>query len=173
MEEREKRDFYNANRKPTGETYYKGDPLPRDKYIFVVIVFIQNSEGKFLIQKRSVRKNGKFATTGGHPKSGEDSIQGILTETKEEMGLDLKKEDLQLYYSGISDEEMAIWDDYYIKMDIPDINKLELQESEVESVHWFTADEIHESMKNGTFFDNQYAEFKILEDWLKDKDKKL
>jgi len=68
---------------------------------------------------------------------------------------------------------MAIWDDYYIKMDIPDINKLELQESEVESVHWFTADEIHESMKNGTFFDNQYAEFKILEDWLKDKDKKL
>lgn len=46
-------------------------------------MFIQNSAGKFLIQKRSEEKNGKFATMGGHPKSGESSIEGILTEVEE------------------------------------------------------------------------------------------
>lgn len=59
-------------------------------YEIVVFVFIQNSEGKFLIQKRSKIKNGKYATTGGHPKSGEDSIQGIISEVKEKIGLELK-----------------------------------------------------------------------------------
>lgn len=101
----EKRDLYNEKRELTGETIYKREEIPEGKYITVVLVFIQNSEGKFLIQKRSKRKNGKFATTGGHPKSGEDSIQGIITEVKEEIGLDIKQEDLQLYFSGKSDEE--------------------------------------------------------------------
>ena len=100
MKEMEKRDLYDENRNLTGETIFKGEEIPEEKYIVVVLVFIQNSEGKFLIQKRSERKNGKYATTGGHPKSGEDSIQGIITEVKEEIGLDIKPEDLQLYYGG-------------------------------------------------------------------------
>ena len=54
------------------------------------MVFIQNSKGKFLRQKRSKIKNGKYATTGGHPKSGEDSIQGIISEVKEEYSIELK-----------------------------------------------------------------------------------
>ena len=66
----EKRDLYDEKRNLTGETILKGDKIPEGKYIVVVLVFIQNSEGKFLIQKRSERKNGKFATTDEHPKSG-------------------------------------------------------------------------------------------------------
>ena len=54
----------------------KGDKIPEGRYIIVVLVFIQNSDGKFLIQKRSEEKNGKFATAGGHPKSGESGILG-------------------------------------------------------------------------------------------------
>jgi 8-oxo-dGTP pyrophosphatase MutT (NUDIX family) len=162
----EKRDLYDENRVLTGETIYKGEEVPEGKYIIVVLVYIQNSEGKFLIQKRSERKNGLFATTGGHPKSGEDSIQGILTEVKEEIGVDLKPEELELYYSGRSESERVFWDDYYIKIDVPDISKLELQEEEVESLHWFTADEIHKLMEEGKFFKNHYEEFEILLDWL-------
>lgn len=162
----EKRDLYNENRELTGETIYKNEKIPNGKYIVVVIIFIQNSEGKFLIQKRSQRKNGKFATTGGHPKSGENSIQGIITEVKEEIGIDIKQEDLQLYFSGKSDEEKVFWDDYYLKMDIPNIEKLKLQEDEVESVHWFSIDEIKELMKQDKFFKNDYEEFELLLDWL-------
>lgn len=169
MEQLEKRDLYDKDRNLTGETIYKGEKIPEGKYINVVLVFIQNSEGKFLIQKRSKIKNGKFATTGGHPKSGENSIQGILTEVKEEIGLDLKPEDLQLYFGGRSDTEQVFWDDYYAKIDIPDINKLQLQEEEVESVHWFTKDEIMELRNKNKFFMNHFEEFEVLLNWIDKK----
>ena len=169
MSEIEKRDLYDENRNLTGETIYKGEEVPEGKYINVVLVFIQNSEGKFLIQKRSERKNGKYATTGGHPKSGETSIQGIITEVKEEIGLDINQQDLVLYYGGRSDSERVFWDDYYIKMDIPNIEELELQEEEVASVHWFSIDEIKKLNEEGKFFSNHYEEFEVLLDWLDGK----
>ena len=165
----EKRDLYDKNKNLTGETIYKGEETPEGKYIVVVLVFIQNSEGKFLIQKRSARKNGLYATTGGHPKSGEDSIQGIITEVKEEIGLDVKPEDLQLYFGGRSETVRVFWDDYYIKLDVDNIEKLKLQEEEVESLHWFSADEIHQLMKEEKFFKNHYEEFEILEEWLNNR----
>lgn len=170
----EKRDLYDENRNLTGKTIYKGEEIPEGSYINVVLVFIQNSEGKFLIQKRSERKNGLYATTGGHPKSGENSLQGIITEVKEEIGIDLNPEDVHLYYGGRSDEEKVFWDDYYVKMDIPDIDNLKLQEEEVASVHWFTADEIIDLMKNDLFFMNHFEEFEVLLDWIeKNKNFKL
>lgn len=162
----EKRDLFDKDRKLTGKTIYKGEEVPEGSYIVVVLVFIQNSDGKFLIQKRSARKNGKYATTGGHPKSGESSIEGIITEVKEEIGLDIKPEDLTLYFGGRSERERVFWDDYYAKIDVEDINSLKLQEDEVESVHWFSADEIKKSMKDDTFFKNHYEEFEELEKWL-------
>lgn len=162
----EKRDLYDENRKLTGETIYKGEEIPDGKYIIVVLVYIQNSEGKFLIQKRSEIKNGKFATTGGHPKSGGDSLQGIITEVKEEIGLDVKPDNLQLFFSERFDDEKVFGDAYYVKMDIENIENLKLQEEEVDSVHWFSADEIKEQMKQGKFFKNHYEEFEILLNWL-------
>ncbi len=168
----EQRDLYDKDRKPTGKTIYKGEEVPEGSYIVVVLIYIQNSEGKFLIQKRSARKNGLYATTGGHPKHGESSIEGIITEVKEEIGLDLNPDDLTLYYGGRSETTRVFWDNYYIKMDIDDISKLKLQEEEVESLHWFSADEIHNLMKDGKFFKNHYEEFEVLVDWFKRKSNK-
>lgn len=165
----EKRDLYDENKKLTGETIYKGEQIPEGRYIVVVLVFIQNSKGKFLIQKRSEIKNGKYATTGGHCKTGESSIQGIITEVKEELGLDIKEDELQLYHGGKSKKQRVFWDDYYIKMDIPNIEKLKLQKEEVESVCWLTENEIEKLMKEDKFFKNHYEEFKILLEWLKFK----
>ena len=59
----EKRDLYDENRQLTGETIYKGEAIPEGRYIIVVLVFIQNSKGEFLIQKRSEIKNGKYANS--------------------------------------------------------------------------------------------------------------
>ena len=86
----EKRDLYDKNRKLIGKTITKNEVPPEGTYIQVVLIFIQNGEGKFLVQKRSKAKNGLFATTGGHPKSGETSKQGIIAEVKEEIGQDVK-----------------------------------------------------------------------------------
>ena len=167
MEGVEKRDLYDINRNLTGKTIFKDEPTPDNNYIVVVLVFIQNSEGNFLIQKRSKLKNGKYATTGGHPKSGENSVQGIISEIKEEIGLDINPKDLKLYYSGRSDLKKVFWDDYYIKMDIPNIQNLSLQKEEVESICWLSIDEINSLMNKDKFAKNHYEEFEILLNWLK------
>ena len=165
----EKRDLYDKNRNITGKTILKGEQIPKDRYIVVVLVFIQNSEGKFLIQKRSKAKNGKYATTGGHPKTGETSIEGILTEVEEEIGVKMNPKDLKLYFSGKSEDERVFWDDYYIKMDIQNLNDLKLQEAEVDSVEWLSENEIVNLMKQDKFFKNHYEEFEILLKWLNNK----
>lgn len=163
----EKRDLYDINRNKTGKTIVKGEEIPDGNYITVVLIFIQNYEGKFLIQKRSVQKNGKYATTGGHPKSGESSIDGIITEVKEEIGLTINEKNLQLFFSGRIDSKKVFWDDYYIKLDIPNIEDLTLQKEEVDSVYWLTIKEIKDLMNEDKFFKNHYEEFEHLLEWLK------
>ena len=110
----EKRDLYDINRRLTGKTIYKGEEIPEGSYITVVLVYIQNSEGKFLFQKRSKRKNGLWASTGGHPKSGETSLSGIITEIKEELGVEAKPQELKLMYSERDDVNRCFYDLYYL-----------------------------------------------------------
>lgn len=153
----EKRDLYDKNRNLIGETIYKGEAIPANRYIVVVLSFIQNSKGDFLIQKRSKRKNGKYACTGGHPKSGENSAQGIITEIEEEIGLTVEENELDLIYSGREDQEQVFFDIYYIKKDF-EIESLVLQEDEVESVHWFSLPEIKKLISDGLFFENHAEE---------------
>ena len=92
----EYRDLYNKDRNLTGKTISKGEPIPKGYYIKIVVCFMENSEGKFLMQKRSLQKDGLWATTGGHPKSGEDSLTGMHTEILEELDLDINPNELKL-----------------------------------------------------------------------------
>ncbi len=50
------RDFYDMNKNVTGKTFAKGEPIPADGYMLIVLAVIQNSRGEFLIQKRSASK---------------------------------------------------------------------------------------------------------------------
>ena len=74
---------------------------------------------------------------------------------------------MKLFFSGKSDTTKVFCDDYYIKMDVPAIENLKLQKSEVDSIYWFSADEIKKLMQEGTFFASHYDDFEILLDWLK------
>ena len=162
----EKRDLYNKDRELLGKIILKGEDIPVGEYIVVVLIFIQNSKGEFLIQKRSKIKNGTYATTGGHPKSGESSIQGIITEVKEEIGIELDKNKVQLFYSERDDKQRIFCDAYYTKMDIKNIEKLKLQLEEVEFVKWLTVDEINELIKKDKFFYQQIDKFEFLLNWI-------
>ena len=165
----ELRDLYDINHEPTGKTIHKGEPVPDGFYIIVVLIFIENSDGKFLIQRRSRQfKDGKLATTGGHVKTGQTSMEGILEEVREEIGLSLQPSDLTLYFAGREDSSHVFFDDYYAKIDIEDISKLELQDDEVDEVLWMTPDEIYAACENGEFLSNHVEEFTRLMEW-KDK----
>lgn len=144
----EKRDLYDANRNFIGKTIYKGEDIPEDLYILVVMIFMENSDGRFLIQKRSGSKGGKWATTGGHPKAGEDSMQGLLTEVKEELGLDLKNEDIKLLKTKVGNGKIC--DLYYVKMNI-DLRQIVCQKEEVSDVKLATLEEIKEMIKKKEF----------------------
>ena len=100
----ELRDLYDKDRKLTGEKIYKGQNIPQGRYYITVVIFIQNSKNEFLLQKRSKNKDGKWATTGGHPVSGQTSKEVIITEVKEELGIDIVPENIKLFKTYKNDE---------------------------------------------------------------------
>ncbi len=151
----EYRDLYNSDRILTGEKILKGEQIPENNYIMMVVIFIENDNHEFLIQKRTIVKGGKWATTGGHPKSGETSLQGIITEVKEELGIDIKNPILFKQASG----KDTFCDLYYLKQNI-NINKIFIQKEEVDDVKWASIEEINELMEKGVFNKGHYMMFK-------------
>jgi len=144
----EKRDLYTENKKLTGEFIHKGDIIPKNRYYLTVVVWIQNSKNEFLLQLTSPQKKHKWSTTGGHPKIGETSLQGIIAEIKEELGIEVDANSLQLFKTIKTEDDFV--DLYYLKADI-NINEIKVQEGELEKVKWSTKREIDELIKNRTF----------------------
>ena len=145
----EKRDLYDKNRNSLGIVINKDDDIPDGCYIMVVMIIMRNSNGEFLLQKRSELKGGKWAFTGGHPKSGESSIEGIISEVKEELGIDISSEKIQLMKSNVF--EKVIGDIYYVNMEF-DLEKIVLQKEEVSDVMLASYGEIIDMIKNEEFF---------------------
>ena len=162
----ERRDLYNENKELTGETIFKGDPVPKGRYYITVVVFIQNDDGKFLIQKRVKKKDGKWATTGGHPVSGESSKQGILTEIKEELGIDIQNDNIELFKTIKTEDDFV--DLYYLKENI-DIENVVVQQDEVESAKWASIDEIKDMIQNNIFSESHAEFFYMCLNYINDK----
>ena len=154
----EKRDLYDENKKLTGETILKGEPVPKGRYYITVVIFIQNESGEFLIQKRVMKKDGKWATTGGHPVSGESSKQGIITEIKEELGIDVESRNIQLFKTIKTEDDFV--ELYYLKENV-NINDVIVQQEEVEKVKWASIEEIKYMIQNNEFSES-HTEFFIM-----------
>lgn len=121
--------------------------LTGNKYFMVMLLFIQNGE-KFLLQKTSPQRNSEIATTGGHVSFGFNSLETVIKESKEELNLILNEEEL-IHIDTIVNKN-SYTEVYYTTKKI-DIDKLKLQEEEVESVGWYTIDEIKELIKEDKF----------------------
>lgn len=160
----EKRDLYDENKEKTGEIIEKGQPIPKGRYYITVVVWMQNSKGEFLIQKTVPEKYHMWSTTGGHPKSGENSLQGIVTEIKEELGLSVNQDDLVLFKTIKTDDDFV--DIYYLKCDY-DINDVIVQTDEVEQVKWATTEEIKKLIEEGNFLPPHVEFFQYCLDYLK------
>lgn len=149
-------DILDENGNKIGKTMQRGEPIPKGFYHLGADVWIINSEGKILIQKRSPRKKTSpnvWAMTGGSVIKGETSIETIQREALEELAVTLNKEDLKLvkqYKTG------TVWlDVYFIKQDI-DIDNIVMQEEEVCDVRWATYDEIEKIFQEGNFIENRW-----------------
>ena len=152
----ELRDLYDKYGNKTDKTYHKGEVIPFGFYPMVVMVVIRNSNGEFLMQKRVESKGGDWGVTGGHPKSGETPIEGIITEVKEELGLDFSKENFIEYDSGCDGKDC--YKMYFVTKDI-NINDITIQQEELSEVRWFTMDELKGMVNSGELNEDQIACF--------------
>ena len=144
----EKRDLYDENKILTGEVISKGDYVPKGRYYLTVVVWIENSKGEFLIQKTVPEKHHMWATTGGHPKSGESSLDGIVQEVKEELGLIINPRKFTLFKTIKTEDDFI--DLYYAQQDF-DLDEITLQEEEVEEVKWASRKDIGSLIEDGEF----------------------
>ena len=136
-------DIMNEDGVVTGKTAIRGRTvLGRGEYHLVVHIWVINSRGDFLIQRRSVKRRlmpGEWAATGGSAISGESSGRAAARELSEELGIKAPKGTLKLM--GRLKRRNSFLDIWFIKCDA-DISRLRLQKSEVAEVKWVTPDEL-------------------------------
>ncbi len=151
-------DVLDENGNKTGKTMTKDDIKSFEKGILHqgADVWIINSEGKILIQKRAPQKRlqpNVWAMTGGSVIKGETSLDTVRREAKEELGINLNTENavkIKRYRSG------NVWlDEYVIKQDI-DLKDIVMQIEEVSEVKFATYDEIEKIYQDNMFMRNRW-----------------
>lgn len=148
-------DIYDENAKRTGRTMERGEPKAGD-YMLCVHIYIYTPDGKFLVQKRAMNKEthpGEWDVTGGAVLSGEDSIDGAIRETEEEVGIKLNKSELIL--AGRLKRKKNFVDIYFVKKNF-DVNDCLLQKEEVSEVKLVGYDEMIELALHSRRRDKEY-----------------
>ena len=119
-------------------------------------IWIYNSNGEILLQLRAKEKplypDMWDISAAGHISAGEDPITSGLREVEEEIGLKLKKEDLDFWmirkhkviFRDIKNNEFYYV--YFFKFE-GDINQLKLQKEEVQKIKFLPIHKIEEKLK--------------------------
>ncbi len=132
-------DLYDKNFNKTGETIVRRiDEIPENRYIMLSYVLIKN-DGKIILEQMTERNNFKYAIPGGHILSGEDGLQGLKRELKEE--LNIVNNNIKYIDTVIFPYNNYIFNIYVIE-DVIDINNLVLQPEEVSNVNWYSKDDV-------------------------------
>jgi len=148
-------DILDCNRVKTGRLVKRGDPMSPDDYHLVVHVWIRNSNGEFLISKRTMNKTfpGMWETTGGSAVAGDGSLKTALKETNEEIGLKLNANNGILLYQfrRRKNDFSDFLDVWLFIIEKIEISKLLFQKDEVSDAMWATKSEIRALIADGRF----------------------
>ncbi len=144
-------DIYDKNKNKTGKIKMRyRDTLEEGEYALAVSAVIVNSSKEILISKRASTKDrfpGMWEVNGGICLAGESSLQGIIREIKEELGIDLTGVDGSIYKEYCTNK--IFHDIWLFKLDYP-INKLNFSDREVEDAKWASLDECTKMEENNT-----------------------
>ena len=105
-------------------------------------VWIMNSKGEILIQKRTPTKRlypNLWSITSGGTDSGETTLDTAYREVKEELGIELKSEELELMMSYKRNHDFV--DVWLARKDIK-LEEITMQKEEVADVKWVTEEEL-------------------------------
>ena len=145
-------DVLNENGEFTNQIETREECHNKGLWHKAVVVFIISMDNKMiLLQQRSANKklwpNLWDITAGGHVLSGEFGYQTVIRETKEEIGVDITKNDLE-FIGGTRSENISgnivnrLFNEFYIVHKDLDINDIILQEDEVQEIKWFNKEEV-------------------------------
>lgn len=145
-------DILDASGNKTGESRTYEDAHELGLIHGTVHVWIVNSQGQLLLQKRE--KNRKAypglwdISSAGHISKGETSIQAAKREVKEELGIELLDGDF--HFLGTFEEHIILnngtyinnefQDSFVVKKNVP-IEEIKFDPGEVEEVRWITVQE--------------------------------
>lgn len=134
-------DVYDKNGKKTGRTMERGIPKDGD-YMLCVHMYLFNSKGEALIQKRSKNKEshpGEWDITGGAALLGESNKDAVIRETSEEIGIKLSEN--ELHYIDRIIKTGRIIDIFFAQKDFQ-ISDCHIQNEEVDEIKFVSCHEL-------------------------------
>ena len=122
-----------------------------------VWIWIINDNGEILVQKRAACKkknpNKWDMPSAGHVVAGETSIEGAIRETYEELGVKTNESDYRFMFEYIREVGFELAQVYLMKKNI---NKFQLQETEVSEVKWLKYEEFKRLLFSDDFAPHDY-----------------
>jgi len=156
-------DLLDCNRKRIGKTHKRGEPLPKGYFHLVVRAWIINNDDEILILRRDFSKvmfPGMWEVPSGSVMTGENSLEAIIRETKEESGILLSSENAMLFskYHRYNN----FYDCWLFHQDF-NLNDVVFQEGETFDARAVTQSTISAMMENGEFIGRDvFTEFELL-----------
>ena len=167
-------DILNEKGEKTGKTFTYDETHQMGLIHRTVHVWLMNSKGQILLQKRSREKRaypGRWdISVGGHISAGQTSLEAAKRETEEELGLMLPDEAFTFLFSirqpriehgkDFIDDEFN--DVYLVRSDV-DVTSLELEKDEVDEARWIDPNEFKAwTMGNGEPLVPHPEEYKLV-----------
>ncbi|MBQ8514036.1 MAG: NUDIX domain-containing protein [Ruminococcus sp.] len=149
-------DVYDADFKKTGKTVPRGTALSEDEYVLCVHVLIQDMEGRFLVQKRSEKKRnlpGHWDVTAGAADAGEDGCTAAIREAREEVGLELPPEKMQLIFRDCI--HGSFYEAWHVQLPFT-LEDCTMQESEVQELRLAQPEELLRILEDFPYRSEEY-----------------
>lgn len=149
-------DVYNRYRQKTGKVIKRNssERLQDGEYHLVITGIIQNSKKQILITKRNTEKKlygGLWECTSGSVMIGERTIDAVIREIKEEIGIILKESEAK--FLGTIKEKDYFRDIWLFKKDIS-LQDIEFNDGEVSDVAWISIEKYKELLERNIIVSN-------------------
>ncbi|MBR6633853.1 MAG: NUDIX domain-containing protein [Clostridia bacterium] len=157
-------DVYDYDGNKRGFSVERGKHHHEDWWYLCIHAYIFTPDGKFLIQRRSPKKQyfpNIWDITCGAANSGETSLEAAIREVKEELGLDVSG--FETSFVGVSHCYDCVNHVYFFKGEFT-LDDLTLQEDEVVDAKFVEKDELIDLIVNSEFKDGEYH--KMIEDYI-------
>lgn len=145
-------DIYDKDKNKTGKVIdrHGNEMLKEGEYHLVIQAIIINFKGEILISKRAKFKKKyplMWECVGGSCIKGENSLQAILREVKEELGINFKETEA-IFYKTLRDDDVKDFKDIWIFRKDIKIKDLKFADGEVIDAKWVNIEEFETMYHN-------------------------